>query len=102
MPYIKPAELLNQIKKNKLGNFYIFAGEESFTIEKGIRLLSKALNIDEMNTEVFYGGDLDISSLILSLQTMPFLSDKKIILLKEAEKIKSQELKKLAEVLKRE
>jgi DNA polymerase-3 subunit delta len=102
MPYVKQYEFLAELRSKKFKNVYLFAGEDVYTAESCLDQLLKALAIDPINIETYFAGDSDLNDVILSAQTMPFLADKKAVILKNSEKLRAADLKKLAEVLKLE
>jgi DNA polymerase-3 subunit delta len=86
-------EALKDIKKDKLQPLYYLFGEDaynlSFTLkmieEKGQPVLSS-----EFDKETLYGDNVTISHVIGLASTFPFGSEKKIIIVKEADKIKDK------------
>ncbi|MCB4790510.1 MAG: DNA polymerase III subunit delta [Elusimicrobia bacterium] len=100
MPYLKPQELYNQIRSKKFAPIYIFAGEEIYLQAEALKSLNKALEINELNYEIFYGQQSSADTIMLAAQTIPLLSDRRFILVKDAQKIKTAELNKLSQYLK--
>ncbi len=100
MPYLKPAQLQTEWKTKKFQPVYIFAGEETFLLEESLRQLVRHVAADSLNFETFFGGDLSIDDVILAQQTLPFMADRRLIIVKDAHKIKNAETEKLAECLK--
>ena len=100
MPNSKPQELFDSLKRKSVSDMYIFHGEEAYLCEEALRALKAAVGADELNTEVFYGNDADINQVLISRQTMPFMSGKRLIIVKDAQKIRSHDLEKLNEAIK--
>jgi len=100
MPTLKPAELYAELRAKNYRPFYIFAGEETYLMEEAWRQLEKGIGVDSLNRETFFGGDVSVDDIIIALQTMPFLAEKRLLLVKDAQKIKAKEAEKLAEYLK--
>jgi DNA polymerase-3 subunit delta len=95
-------QIRSEIKSQDIHPVYIFAGEELFLkrqVEEmlKIRLFSKSSS--EFNQDVFYGEEAGLDKVLDTLRTQPFLSDKRLVILKNAEKF-SQHEKKLIEFLK--
>ena len=84
-------ELFSEIEKGAIRPFYIFAGVEEYLKEEAVEKIKKKL-IDpsqeafnyyvKQGDEVFSSG---ISSLLGACQTVPFFSQKKLIVVKNAE-----------------
>lgn len=99
MPYIKPNEFYAQIKSNKIEPVYIFAGEEIYLQQEALKALSKAMEVNDLNYETFYGQQNSVDDIVLATQTLPLLSDKRLVVIKDAHKIKAADLNKLAPYL---
>lgn len=100
MPYLKQSELYNKLRRKEISPVYIFAGEETLQQQEAYQALFKTINTDSLNSRIFYGNDASVDEIILDMQTLPFLSDKRLLLLKDAQKLHAGELNKLAEFLK--
>lgn len=76
------------IKKNKLDNCYIFCGIDEELIKENIRsLVNKFLdkNFIDLNYVKFDGDNLDnFDGIINACETLPFMSDKKVVLVYRA------------------
>lgn len=100
MPYLKPAQLHAEWKSKQYRPVYLFAGEETYFLDEAWQQLEKALALDSLNCETFFGTDFSVDTLILALQTLPFMADRRLLVVKDAHKIKSADSEKLAECLK--
>jgi len=94
-------EVMTSIKKGQFAPVYLLMGEEAYYIDELTRALENNV-VDEENRDfnsiVYYGADADIGSIIASAQQYPVMSERQLVLLKEAQtmdKAKSQ-LDKLA------
>jgi len=82
----------------------LFAGSDSYSKEKALDELRSALlnaSSRELDYKVFYGDDVDIRELIDCASTIPLLSPKKIIVIKEAEKLSRQDRARLGAYIKK-
>lgn len=83
--------LLTDIK-----NAYSLYGDDSFLYENSVELIEKKLFGDiirnNLNKQVFSTENIDITSFINSLNTLPFFAEKKLIILKEYDAKKNNEL----------
>ncbi|MFH1368296.1 MAG: DNA polymerase III subunit delta [Elusimicrobiota bacterium] len=100
MPYIDIKEAVSQWQNNKYEPVYILAGEDAYLHENAVKQLEKSLNIDTLNREIFYGPDSSVNDIIIAAQTMPFIAEKRLIIVKEAQKIRQAETTKLVELFK--
>jgi|GEM_PF-2666505 len=96
MPVLTPASLQTKLKAKQFVAAYLLSGEELQFIENTANAIETALNIDEMGKEVFFGSDLHVNDLIMSAQTLPFMSGARFIVVKDSNKIKSADAKLLS------
>ena len=102
MPILKPDHLYSALQSGKLGHIYIFDGPENWLKERALKqiidkLLPKEerdLNLDRFDGETSSGGEI-----ISTAQSMPFLSKKRVILVKSAEEFSSSDAKIISEGL---
>jgi len=78
---------------------YMFAGEEPFLIDLCLKKVEQVIDSDDLNKEVFYGGELSGEDVLNALETLPFLSEKKLVVVKEAHKIKAGDAEILSDYL---
>lgn len=93
--------ILGNIKKGSFAPVYLLMGEETYYIDKLVELLEEkvvAIGEDrEFNFTTFYGQDADMAQLIATCQQYPFMSDYRIVFLKEAQSL--NKAKQVLEVL---
>lgn len=80
-------ELEKQLKQNNICSCYLFYGTEQYLKMKYINLLKKTLlevSTEAMNFDIFEGNKQDIASILDSAETLPFLSDKRFLIVKES------------------
>ena len=82
---------INQnLKNDKFSKIYLLMGEETFFIDKISNFFENEF-IEEsqrgFNQEIHYGKDSSISKILNSCKSFPMLSDKKLILVKEAKEL---------------
>ena len=88
------------IKNGKLNHIYLIYGAESFLRKHYKERLKKALSPDDdsMNYSYFEGKDMAVGEIIDLAETMPFLSDRRTIIMENSPFFKG-EGEKLAEYL---
>lgn len=78
-------DFINEINKDILKPAYIFIGQEEYLMNDSINRLKKKYknSFEEMNFINIEGKDGDLDILINACETLPFMSDKKIVILKD-------------------
>ena len=96
--------MLSLIKQEKIYPVYLFYGKENYLKEDIFKKLRNRL-IDpayrELNYKVFYGEKLSINEVINDLETLPMISEHKLVVIKEAEKINKNDETKLVDYFNR-
>jgi DNA polymerase III subunit delta len=87
--------LYSNLDKNVVRPVYFFTGEQTFLIEQATNKLKKHLLIEnpELNYSLFYGDTTSADDIIPLAKTYPMFGNKRLILLKNAEKLSTNELK---------
>jgi len=84
-------EIVGELKKKIYRPVYFLCGEESFFIDKISHHLEHSV-IDEssrdFNLSVMYGRDVDARQVINAAKRFPMMSDKQLVVVKEAQNIK--------------
>lgn len=95
MKIITDTELTADWEKNKIEPIYYFSGEELAKKNKTIDLIPELFKPESFNYSVRYADKCDIDSFIDEAQTVPMLSDKRFLIIKKAQELKTDSLKKL-------
>ncbi len=77
--------------------FYIY-GQENYLKEKVLQTLIKAMHIkvnDEFDFLTLYGDECQAETILEQVEMMPFLAEKRVLVVRDFEKIKADERKKL-------
>ena len=87
-------EFTNQIANDDINPVYIFTGDQSHLIDKALSALKvKVLGAQEdMNYIVFHGESASGEEILENASTMPMFSSKKIVVVRNADKLKAKEL----------
>ncbi len=95
-------ELLRKIDQDNIRPVYFFYGEEGFLIEEAIANISRKSLPDvaeggskSLNLDLVYGGEGEADRIINLAQTLPLLSPRRLILVKETDKLSPKDLEKL-------
>ena len=96
-------QIIRDIRAGKFSSMYVLHGEESFFIEEIYKEIISNL-VDEaskdFNETILYGRDTDLSDILAAARRVPMMSDRQLVLVKEAQELKcwkrKDELEKLA------
>lgn len=81
-------EFITQVKKQNIKDLYFFSGEEIYLMDKALEEFIKSMLTEDLrsiNLSYLDGKFADLDSLKLSCETLPFLSNKRIIILNNPE-----------------
>ncbi len=85
---LQPEYVLGQLEKGQLSPFYLFYGPNKFRLEK---VLSKIREVfvpeaaREFNLQVFYGDDAGPGEIIEMARSLPFISQRRLVIVRGAE-----------------
>lgn len=85
-------EILKDIASRKFAPVYFLHGEESFFIDKIEDVIEKHALTDAekgFNQTIVYGKDVDAMTLLDTLRRYPMMSERQVVLLREAQEMKS-------------
>lgn len=88
-------DIITNINDKKISPVYFLMGEEPYYIDKICREFSNKLIKKEerdFNQVIFYGKETNVEDIILECKQFPFGSDKRLVLIKEAQSLKNIEL----------
>lgn len=91
-------EAKREAKKEEYGPLILIAGEEEFLVADWMRKIKDDLvdpGLADFNFNLFYGSNLDIGELLGLAQTFPLLTERRVIMVREAELIPAKDLEKL-------
>ena len=83
--------LPEEIRKGKISQLYLFQGEEEYLKTEALNQIKKNLFQDpaaeSFNFRIFYGKDLDCADFLNELYTLPALSSKKLLVIKNSDRL---------------
>lgn len=86
--------LLSEIKAQKLSPVYFLQGDEPYYIDLISDYIEKNLLSDAQkgfNQTILYGKDVDINTIITAAKRFPMMSERQVIIVKEAQDVKDLE-----------
>jgi DNA polymerase-3 subunit delta len=99
MPILKIQDFNKLIQSKKTSPAYLFAGEEAYLIDLCLNKIEKLLAVDDLNREVFYASDSTSEDILNAVFTLPFLSDKRLIIVKGVNKMRATDAEHITKYL---
>lgn len=99
---LKYQDLISSLKQGRILPLYLFFGEEEFLAQEAVDLVVKKV-VDpaarDFNFNTLYCKDTSSSELVNLCQTLPFMSEKRLVIAKEIDIFKAAELEELTSYL---
>lgn len=85
-------DIIRNIKSKNFENIYLLYGREYYLIDNAIKNFKESLNesMIDFNLDVIDGKEVLLDQLLSSIETLPFMDDKKIIIVKDFELLKGK------------
>jgi DNA polymerase-3 subunit delta len=100
---LKYQDLLSSLKQGKIQPLYLFYGEEEFLIQEAVELIVHRVvdpGARDFNFNTLYGRDASGPELVNLCQTLPFMSEKRLVIVKDIDAFKAGDLEEIARYLK--
>ncbi len=91
-------EFKQHLKKNQLEKVYFLCGPEEYLLDDCLKDLTKRVvepATREFNYDLFYAGQTDIGRVIEAANAYPMMSEKRLVVLKDVEKLTASGIKAL-------
>ncbi|MDR0800177.1 MAG: DNA polymerase III subunit delta [Endomicrobium sp.] len=95
MTILKVQDFSKLISSKKISPVYLFTGEESYLINICLDKIEKLIAADDLNKEIFYATESSAEDILNALQTLPFLSEKRAVIVKDVNKMKATDAQRL-------
>jgi len=92
---LSPGDVERAIEKGQPAPVYLFHGPNEFLIERVLERLKHVLlpeSARAFNLEVFYGGESKPADILGAVRSMPFLSSRRLVVVRRTENFKAEEL----------
>ena len=85
-------DIIRNIKDKNFENIYLLYGREYYLIENAIKNFKESLNesMIDFNLDIIDGKEILLDQLLSSIETLPFMDDKKITIVKDFELLKGK------------
>lgn len=101
MASVDPQKALQEISQNQVDSVYFIVGEERYFSHRCLQQLRHTVveeEFCEFNEEIFYCTEVKIERVVESLQTLPVMAERRLIILKEAQHLTEKDWGALDEV----
>ncbi|MBN1154106.1 DNA polymerase III subunit delta [candidate division KSB1 bacterium] len=95
-------KLTSDIKKGAIAPVYFFYGDEKYLVDQAAKIVIDATispEVKDFNFDVFYGNETDMVRVIDIARSFPMMADRRVIVIKEAQKLAAKDLDVLATYL---
>ena len=99
MPFKKFFELSGRINKTNISPVYYLWGEEHLLQETFLKQLEETLSSANCEKSIFYGSSLNVDDLVSSIASLSLFATQRLIVIKEAHKIKGNNEKIIAGII---
>ena len=85
-------DIIKSVNNRDFKNMYLFYGREYYLIENSINAFKNSLNESmlDFNLDIIDGKEIILDQAISSIETLPFMDDKKIVIIKDFELLKGK------------
>lgn len=94
MPLIESEQFYKKVQQGKLDPVYLLYGEESYLLDQAFSFLKeKALEgvVVDFNSDIFYADDAEASTIKETVELLPMMSPRRLIVVKQADHLKDAE-----------
>lgn len=91
---MKPEELYKEIKADKIRSVYYLFGDDDYIKDESFNKIKDAVlkgGIPDFNSDVFYGGEVEVAKILLAASTLPVMAPRRLVVLRDADKLKAAE-----------
>ena len=94
---VNPTQLQSALKQGSPAPMYLVVGEEDLLRDEAVAMLKAALLGEggEFNFDVFYGDEAEGSEILNCASEVPVFAERRVVLVKTAEKLPAREAEKL-------
>ena len=90
-------QLRRDLKSGQVGQLYVFHGEEKYLMEQCLAQLRRQLvpeRMEEFNLHTFNGKDIDVGELVATMDNLPMMSERTLIIVTDFDLFGCNEKKK--------
>ncbi|MFH2012708.1 MAG: DNA polymerase III subunit delta [Pseudomonadota bacterium] len=97
-PTMTPQELTRHLEKEEVLPVYYLYGDETYLIDEALRNIEERVissGFKDFNYDIFYGSENVAPEIINAAQTIPALSQKRLIVVKDAGQLSAKDIEQL-------
>lgn len=85
-------DIIKKMKDRNFEQMYLFYGREYYLIENALKVFKESLNegMIDFNLDTIDGKETVLDTIISSIETLPFMDDRKIVIIKDFELLKGK------------
>ncbi|SHJ75969.1 DNA polymerase III subunit delta [Tepidibacter formicigenes] len=89
---MKYKDIIKDIKSKNFKKLYLFYGKETYLLDNVIKVFKESLNhsLLDFNYSILDGREITMDLLLSNVETLPFMDDRRIIIVKEFELLKNK------------
>ncbi|SHG89154.1 DNA polymerase III subunit delta [Tepidibacter thalassicus] len=89
---MKYKDIIKDIKSKNFKNLYLFYGRETYLLDNIIKVFKDSLNSSllDFNCSILDGREITMDLLLSNVETLPFMDDRRIIIVKDFELLKNK------------
>lgn len=94
------SELIKNIEKGIINPLYLFYGDEGFLIDEAVKKIVSIIvepSNRDFNLEFLRGGETSCEEIISKAQTLPFMGERRVVIVKGIDEIKASGAERLME-----
>ncbi len=104
---VEPRVIQTELQERNFRMLYLLHGEEIFMIDEILTLLKEKVSgpggpmegLSDFNLNTFYASDCEVETVLDTVQTLPMMSSRRLVILKQAESFSASELEKLTPII---
>ncbi len=93
-------EVIKNIERGKIEPLYFFYGEEGFLIDEAVKKIASMVvepSNRDFNLDILRGSETSYAEIINKVQTLPFMGEKRVVIVKDIDEMKGAEAEKFIE-----
>ncbi|MDZ4677930.1 MAG: DNA polymerase III subunit delta [Oligoflexia bacterium] len=90
--------LAQQLDRGQIASLYFLHGEETFMVDESLEKIKEKVltgGAADFNYSVFYASDADVESICDAVETLPMMSQRRLVIVKQAQDLSASELERL-------
>ena len=99
---MKYDQLISDLKRGKLLPVYLFFGDEAYLVQEAVDLIVRSVvdpSSQDFNFNTLYGKAASGMEIVTLCQTLPFMAERRLVIVKEIEALKAGDLEDLVAYL---